>query len=173
MRTVAKEATTDSGRASRTRIYRQKARPVTVPSFGKIRCTWSAARVSIVPRWYTCTIITAMFGRHLTSRAECRYRGTRTRACCSATRYSCTVASCRTPPWPTRSGRSTCPPRSGRTSLCTMIATTKRYVAHWRCLCLFNPKNIIIYLNRLQEDGLENRGWVILPYWIIKKSVRV
>lgn len=130
VRTVTKEATMDFGRVSRTRIYRRKARPVTVPSFGRIRSTWLAARASIVPRWYTCMIITAMFGRHLTSRAECRYRDTRTRAYCSATRYSCTVALCRTPPWPTRSGRSMCLPRSGRTLLYTMIATTKRYVAH-------------------------------------------
>lgn len=146
VRTVVKEATVDFGRVSRTRIYRRKAQPVTVPSFGRIRCTWSAARVSIVPRWYTCTIITAMFGRHLTSRAECRYRGMRTRACCSATRYTCTVASWRTPPWPTRSGRSTCPPRSGRTLPFTIIATTRRYVAHWRCARPFNLKDIAIKL---------------------------
>jgi len=137
----------DFGRLSRTRIYRRKARPVTVPSFGRIRYMWSAVRVSIVPRWYTCTIITAMFGRHLISRAECRYRDTRTRACYSATRYSCMVASCRTPLWPTRSGRLMCPLRSGRTSQCTMIAITKRYVVHWRCIYLFNTKNIFKLLD--------------------------
>lgn len=132
VRIVTKEATVDFGKVSRTRIYRRTAQPVTVPSFGRIRCTWLVERVSIVPRWYMYTIITAMFGRHLTLKAECRYRDMRTRACYSVTRYSCMVASWRTPPWPTRSGRLMCPPRSGRTLPCTIIVTTRQYVAHWR-----------------------------------------